>query len=133
MNETTNSKSFPAVRLERTGGAMALTINGERQLPLIFAFARTHYVARGTPGYDYANDVVYGQIGRVYSAGIRIFQPCMPEIGYGPNWEFDFSHFDTVIRASLHHRRSPLGCDARSRCGHEEQGSLAGIDRGENR
>ncbi|MBF0246225.1 MAG: hypothetical protein HQL31_13315, partial [Planctomycetes bacterium] len=96
MNQTTFS--YPEVRLEQAGGALALIVNGERQLPLIFAFARTHYVARNTPGFDYANDVVYEQLGRVYAAGIRIFQPCMPEIGYGPDGNFDFGNFDVVMR-----------------------------------
>jgi hypothetical protein len=111
---------FPAVRREHRAGAVALTINGERHLPLIFAFARTHYIARtldgeqgfsflnppadGTTssgarrGYDYAGDVVYEQLGRVYAAGIRIFHPCMPDIGWGPDGEFNYRNFDTVMR-----------------------------------
>jgi hypothetical protein len=90
--------TFPNVQQARTDSGLALTINGERQLPLIFAFARTHYVARETPNFDYANDVVYKQLGRVYAAGIRLFQPCMPEIGYGPEGYFDYGNFDTVMR-----------------------------------
>ena len=88
---------FPEVRLEHVDGALTLMVNGERQLPLIFAFARTHYVARNG-NFDYANDVVYGQLQRVYEAGMRIFQPCMPEIGYDPAGKFDFDRFDTVMR-----------------------------------
>ncbi len=73
-------------------------IDGRRYLPLIMAFARTHYMARNDPGFDYANDVVYDQMRRVYNAGIRIFQPCMPEIGWGPDGQFDYTNFDTVLR-----------------------------------
>lgn len=90
--------AFPTVRLQRVAGALALTINGRRHLPLIMAFARTHYMARGQPGFDYAHDVVYDQMRRVYDAGIRLFQPCMPEIGWGPDGAFDYGHFDTVLR-----------------------------------
>ncbi len=95
---TDNTTGFPSVRMVRTGNALALTINGDRQLPLLFAFARTHYVARQTPGYDYANDVVYEQLRRVYDAGLRIFQPCMPEIGWEPDGRFDYANFDIVVR-----------------------------------
>ena len=89
---------FPEVRVSRSGGAVGLHVNGRRQAPLIMAFARTHYMARGKPDFDYANDVVYDQMRRVYDAGIRLFQPCMPEIGWGPDGAFDYGHFDTVMR-----------------------------------
>ncbi len=95
---TNSITTFPEVRLEQTDGALALTINGQRHLPLIMAFARTHYVARETPDFDYAHDVVYEQMRRVYDAGLRIFQPCMPEIGWGPDGNFDYGNFDTVMR-----------------------------------
>ena len=75
--------AFPKVQLSRHNGGLALTINGKRHLPLIMAFARTHYMARNEPNLDYETDVVYDQMRRVYDAGIRIFQPCMPEIGWG--------------------------------------------------
>ncbi len=88
---------FPQVRLERTGGSLRLMIDGRPQAPLFYAFARTHYVARHG-GFDYEADVVYDQIRRVYDAGIRLFHPCMPEIGYGPDFRFDFTAFDTVLR-----------------------------------
>ncbi len=90
--------SFPVVRLERRDSGLALVIDGQRRLPLIMAFARTHYMARGKPDFDYANDVVYEQIQRVYEAGIHLFDPCMPEIGWGPDGQFDYANFDTVLR-----------------------------------
>lgn len=90
--------TFPTVKLGREGGALALTINGKRQLPLIMAFARTHYMARGKPDFDYVHDVVYDQMRRVYDAGLRLFQPCMPEIGWGAEGAFDYGNFDTVMR-----------------------------------
>ncbi len=90
--------AFPSVRLERMDGALALTINGARHLPLIMAFARTHYMARGKPDFDYERDVVYDQMRRVYDTGLRLFQPCMPEIGWGPDGQFDYGNFDIVMR-----------------------------------
>lgn len=88
---------FPDVRVERVDGVPRLSINGLPQAPLFYAFARTHYVARHG-GFDYETDAVYGQIRQVYEAGIRLFHPCMPEIGFAPDFRFDFTAFDTVLR-----------------------------------
>jgi len=89
--------AFPDVRLEQNETALSLSINGKRYVPLIFAFARTHYVARGAD-FDYVNDVVYKQIRQLYDVGVRIFNPCMPEIGYGPDGKFDYTNFDIVMQ-----------------------------------
>jgi hypothetical protein len=90
--------TFSNVQLARSDSGLALTINGKRHLPLIMAFARTHYMARGKPDFDYERDVVYDQMRRVYDAGIRLYDPCMPEIGWGPDGVFDYGNFDTVMR-----------------------------------
>ncbi len=95
---TKTASAFPAVRIERRGSGLALVINGQRHLPLFMAFARTHYMARGKPEFDYAHDVVYEQMRRVYEAGIRLYDPCMPEIGWGLDGNFDYVNFDTVMR-----------------------------------
>lgn len=91
------TSAFPRVHLREADGALTLTINGERHMPLLFAFARTHYMARHGD-FDFENDIVYAQIRRVYAAGIRIFHPCMPEIGYNADGNFDYTNFDTVLR-----------------------------------
>ena len=91
--------AFSCVRLDRTGGALALIINGERHLPLLFAFSWAHSLY-GSP-LDPLNDPHYPQVHRVYEAGVRLFAPCTPEIGYAADGNFDYGVFDTFMNRLL--------------------------------
>jgi hypothetical protein len=93
------TKPFPTVRLERRSGALAITINGQRHLPLLFAFSWAHSLY-GSP-FDPLNDPHYPQVHRVYEAGVRLFAPCTPEIGYAADGNFDYGVFDTFMNRLL--------------------------------
>jgi hypothetical protein len=90
---------FPNVHLVKRDGALALTINGQRHLPLLFAFSWAHSLY-GSP-FDPLNDPHYPQVHRVYEAGVRLFAPCTPEIGYAADGDFDYGVFDTFMNRLL--------------------------------